>query len=498
MSGDGAGVIFGALLLTATLPIVLTAGAVVATAVGIGKLGKVAHSVAIEHHNKVQLEVHECSVELSGFYRRLEATIAKRDRMGDAFYKSLDVQLSKAEFDMKQSVSSGKTDSIPVAERMLRDARDETSRALVILGKDELERIRHETKAETELILAELRNAQQIRVEAANWRQTTAAAQAQHIVLLNSLLRDAKASVKLIHTMANSDGDPSFSAKVAVLENSLATAEESLASGLVEVAATSAQQIITRSASLALEHEQMRSERDFMRAAVRGRLEGLKAELEVLEWMDFVDERFGHVTENMDDFTQGAFTLLMDEIDGEIEAIAGSQGHLLSCDALELKLQSFENELVPRVNQVAQSGHARLIKFYERLHALSILEQHMREQGYKCDWKQMVGGDVTQKAVAHFTEPITGNSIAISLDDADSEAAELDRMAIEVMFYYAKGRVVTEPEKQRIRTGMISALETEGLCGHVDCAGSVGAESANQTMRERASVESQVVRKLKI
>ena len=496
MSGDGGGILIGALLLIGALPYILAGAAAVAAAAGVIRLGKAAFSAAVEHHQKTQLEVDECSAELSGLYARLEAAVARQDQMGDQFFQELDAQMARIESDAKEAVASNKEESVAAAEKVLRDVREQTSRAIGEQRQTEMARIRQETEAETAKIMGELREAQKVRVEAADWSLKTEAARAQQKALAQSLLRDAKASVKLLRTMANSDGDPTFSAKVTVIENTLATAESSVESGLFQVAATSAQQVITRSASLALEHECDRSERDFARAAVRGRLEGLKAELEALEWMDYVDERFGHVTEHMDDFTQGAFTRLMDDIDAELTSISGDEGRMLSPERLDLKLQYVEDELVPRADAVVRTGHARLAQFYERLHALSILEQYMKGQGYVCDWKQMAGGDATQKAVVHFTEPVTGNSIAVSLDDEDPSKAELDRMAMEVMFYFANGQVVTEPEKQRIRAGMVEALAAEGLAGHVACTGSVGAESTDQTMREQTSVEELPVRKL--
>lgn len=498
MSGDGGGILIGALFLVGALPYILAATAAVAAAIGVVKVGQVAFSAAVEHHNKTQLAVDECSAELSGLYSKLEAAVARQDQMGDAFFKKLDAEMSKVEADARQAVEANREESVAAAEKVLRDVREQTSRALGEQRQTEMARIRREAKAETDQIMGELRRAQQVRVEAADWSLRTEAARAQQTALAQSLLRDAKASIKLLRTMANSDGDPAFSAKVAVLEGTLATAETSLSSGLLQVAATNAQQVITRSASLALEHEQDRSERDFARAAVRGRLEGLRAELTELEWMDYVDERFGHVTEHMDDFTQGAFSRLMEDIDAELESISGDAGRLLSPEALDLKMLRVDNELVPRADAVVSTGHSRLAQFYERLHALSILEQHMKEQGYQCDWKQMAGGDATQKAVIHFTEPVTGNSIAVSLDDEDPGKAELDRMAMEVMFYFANGQVVTEPDKQRIREGMLEALAAEGLGGHIACTGAVGTESTDQTMREQTRVEELPVRRLNL
>jgi hypothetical protein len=116
----------------------------------------------------------------------------------------------------------------------------------------------------------------------------------------------------------------------------------------------------------------------------------------------------------------------------------------------------------------------------------------MAKQGYEMDWARPAGGDATQKLVVHFREPVTGNGISVSLDE-DEDVEGLERMAMEVMFYYANGSTVSEAQKQAIRDGMVRALHEVGLGGDLACTGSVGTESSDQTMRTAEQVEQQPV-----
>jgi hypothetical protein len=75
---------------------------------------------------------------------------------------------------------------------------------------------------------------------------------------------------------------------------------------------------------------------------------------------------------------------------------------------------------------------------------------------------------------------------------------DVNRMALEVMFYYANGRPVSEQEKQGMREGMLRALQKEGLAGHIECTGSVGEESSDHTMRKQENVINQPVKSIDI
>lgn len=498
MSGEGTGVVIGGIVLIAAMPVVLAAGAVAAAGFGAVKIGQIVVKSVKKHHEKKLLEINNCSTELSELYARLNAVISTQDRLSDEYFEHLQGQMEQLQSTAQQAIANSGSASVAFAEQTLSTMRTQVTQSLGSQREAELVRIRQQTQDEMSRIIKDINTAQQRRVAAADWSQKTRAAQAQQQALARDLLRDAQASLHLLQSMAAAGGDPAFAAKVNALSSSLQTAQRSLDAGLTQAAATGAQQVITRSATLVLEYEQERSERDSARTAVIARLEGLKSELEAAQWMEFDDECFGHIEEHLDDFTQGACSRAIEYIDGQLRAISGKEGMRLTANELDAKLDEVENELVPQVDAVVRTGHTMLQKYYERLHVLKILEDHMAQQGYYCDWKQMAGGDATQKAVAHFTEPTTGNSIAIALDDDDPSFVDLNKTAMQVMFYFANGNTITELQKKEIRAGMVDAIRDYGMGGSLACSGSVGTESHDQTMRSQSTVEQLPVRTIEV
>lgn len=488
MSGDAAGILLGIALLVGALPVILTTVAAASAAVGAVRLGAAAVRAAVDHHRKTKLEVDSCSAELSGLYAQLNEAMERQDQLSDAYFERVQGEMEALEAQTRQSLVDLQGQNEQAAEQLLRDVREKTSQALGERRRAEFARIRTETEQQTARIVAQIQTAQQVRVEAADWAQQTEAAKAQQTALAQDLLRDAEASLRLLRTMARSDGEPTFVAKVEAVARTYDTAASALQSGMLQVAATSAQQVITRSATLALEHEQQRSERDQARAAVVGLLEGLRAEMAEQEWIEFEDEDFGHVEEHLDDFTQGAFSAVVEEIDERLQWLASDDAAFLSPEELDVEVARVEDDLFPRADQTLRLGRAMLQSFYERLHALHELQGFMAEQGYVCDWQQMAGGDATQKAVAHFVDQTTGNSIVVSLDDEDA-LSEVDRMAMEVMFHYGSGHPVSEEQKEQMRAGMLEALRREGVGGSLACTGQVGASSADVTLTTQTSVE---------
>ena len=232
------------------------------------------------------------------------------------------------------------------------------------------------------------------------------------------------------------------------------------------------------------------AERDEISAILEARLEGLLAEMDGQESISFEDPFYGHIVEYLDDFTQGAFQQTRQESRELLETVRQDSGEQ-SPSILLQRLEYVENELLPHAVQVAKTGRERMLGYYERLHALQIIGDYMKEQGYAMDWAQPAGDDVTQKLVVHFQDPGSGNTVAVSLDEgADVEAS--GKMAMEVMFYYANGRPVTESEKQAYREGMLRALRKRDVGGSLQCTGSIQREADDKTMNSAEAVRNLV------
>jgi hypothetical protein len=490
MSGDAFGILIGAALLLGGLPIILGTAAVGMAAATVLRLGAEAVGEGVRRHRQSQLEAQDCSAELSGLYDQLRATMEREQAAADAYRQQMYADMQGLSARIEQAAVEAVDAS--EMEDLVREARSASTQAMGEHREAELERIRTEAAEESARIMTTLDAAQQARIEAVDWQRTTEAARAQQRAMAQDLLRDAQASLRVLETMERTSGDVAFGQKVAAVRSSLQTATSALEAGHADVAAASAQKVISRGASLALEHEQQLFERDEVAIALTAQLEALLAQLDAAEMVEFDDEVAGHVMEYLDDFTQGELSVVRDQVQAQLELLASDEGRELTTHQLQLMLDDVDDQLVPRADAVVSLGHEKLMRYYERIHALQTIQEHMAKQGYEMDWARPAGGDATQKLVVHFREPVTGNGISVSLDE-DEDVEGLERMAMEVMFYYANGSTVSEAQKQAIRDGMVRALHEVGLGGDLACTGSVGTESSDQTMRTAEQVEQQPV-----
>ncbi|MBR0281853.1 MAG: hypothetical protein IJQ81_09700 [Oscillibacter sp.] len=485
MSGEAGGALIGGLLLLGAVPVILGAAAVVGAAAGIGAIGKSVAKEAERRRERQRLELDNCSAELQELYGRMNAALARQDSQWNDFHAQMGAQLDGLSKQLQDSVKRGENSE--QLNRTLRAARSQTSEMIARNREEMSRRIEEESRRETAAILSQMRTAEQARMDAANWREQTEAAKAGQKAMAESLLRDAQASVRLLERL--DDGDAGFAAQTQAMRRACESAGTAIANGAYQTAAAGAQQVITRCASLALTHEQQRREEDEIRLALTSRLQGLRAELRSQSVVKFQDPRFGEKTERLDSFTQGEFSRIEKEVD---EALLRAE-QTRNVHLLRQALEDVENRLVPRVSNVIRVGHEKLLFYYERLHALQVIAEHMKEQDYTVDWAQSAGNDVTQKLALHFRNERSGNSVAVALDENVS-AQELGDMAMEVMFYYHGGRDVTEEEKQRIRQGMLQALSREGISGDLHCTGSRNRSADNQTLNSLEAVQSMEVR----
>ena len=480
MSGEIGGILLGGAVLVSALPLVLAGAAVVGAAAGAASMGQAAvqaHREAEERRRKEALEVQRCGAEVSEAYSRLQGVLARQSEKNGACYKELESQMNRFSADLRKAAKEG-ADSGRLAES-LRKARDETAKTLRAIRTEELARIRKETERESASIMSALEQAQRARMDAADWNAKTAAAQAGQNAMARDFLRDAEASANLLRTLAASSGEADFQAKADVIARSYQAAVAMLEAGSAQAASAQARKIITDTASIVTAHELERADKDALRIALETRLEGLRAELEAQGRIVFTDDLYGEEEEFLDDFTQGEYSRVLQRVcDTLSEVRAGRNDTVYKLQSL---LDDVEDKLIPQAEEVLRVGYDKLTRYYERLHALQIVGNYMKEQGYAMEWAQSVGDDATQKLVVHFREPGSGNTIAVSLDE-QAGAEDIGRMAMEVMFYYANGRPVSEAEKKSVREGMMGALREAGLSGGLECTGCVNQEASDKTM----------------
>lgn len=482
MSGEGAGVIVGGVLLLGAIPIVIAGAAVVAAAAGAAAIGKAAVQGGMLLHERRKLAIDECSAELSAFYRQVQGAIDAQNRFSQEYYANMQKQMDEMANEMRQAARNSESG----LENRLQQAKAVQKQAIGKARRTELERIRKETEAETGAALKVLQEAQRTKLELLDWKSTTAAAKAGQEALARDLLRDAAATVRLLESIGTSD--QAFRQRAASMGKVYQDAVQALERGGFQAAAAGAQQVVSRGASLALEHEAQQQERDAVRTVLTAQLEGLLAELDAHATLEFHDELYGKIEESMDDFTQGEFGKVRCQVQGLLDELRSEEGQSYSAGKMQIMMEDVENELTGRVSGVLKAGRDMVLQYYQRLHALETVSEYMEEQGYEVEWIQPAGGDVTQKLVMNFREPQSGNTIALSLD-GEAGAEDVGRMAMEVMFYYANGRPVTEEEKAAIRKGVLDALKEKGVGGELHCTGSVGQEASDKRLGSQEAVQ---------
>lgn len=482
MSGEAGGVLIGGIVLLGALPVVLAGAAVVGAAAGAVAIGRAAVRAGAEAHRRKQLAVEGCSAELSALYRQMQGALDAQSRFQAEFYERVQQQMDQLSGEMRQAAQAG-GDKL---DGLLRQAKDQQLQAMGAARTEELERVRRETEAETGAAMQVFQEAQRAKMEVLDWKASTAAARAGQEAMARDLLRDAEATLRLLESLGTDDA--AFRQRVESMRGAYQTAAQALERGGFQAAAAGAQQVVSRGASLALEQELRQRERDQVRVALTARLEGLLAELDAQKAITFQDDLYGQVEEHMDDFTQGAFSQIRQQAQAQLDGLRSPEGRSWSAGKLQLLLDEAEAELLPQAGSVLRTGYDKMLQYYQRLHALETVSGYMEEQGYAVDWIQPAGGDVTQKLVVNFREPQSGNTIAVSLDE-DAGSEDIGRMAMEVLFYYANGRPVTEEEKETLRQGVLDALREKGLTGALHCTGCVDQEAADKTLGSAQAVE---------
>lgn len=484
MSGEATGAIVGGMLLIGALPIVLAGAAIAGCAAGAVTMGSAAVKAGIRHHEKKKrLEVEACSQELSDLYRQMQGVLGRQSSMSTQYYQNVERDMEQLSRQLQEWLN-GERDIGKLTQQIQR-AKRESVKAMEDTRRREMDRVHQEGQSELATITSELEKAQKTKLDLLNWKAETPAAKARQKALAQEILRDARATLQLLRTLAGAAREEGFQAQVEAMQRSYQTAEAALDAGSFQQAVAGGQRIISRGAALALAHSQKQMETDEILIALEARLDGLKAELEARRVVSFEDELYGPIEEELDDFTQGEYSQVLTHIQDLLTHVRAGED---SPARLEQLLRQVEDELVPYADRVVRIGEEQLLGYYEKLHALQTISGYMQEQGYQTIWAQPVGGDVTQKLAVQFQEPVSGNTISVALD-GNASAEDIGKMAMEVMFYYQNGRPVTEDEKQSFREGMLNALRSRGLDGALSCTGSVNREAEDKRLETAEAVK---------
>lgn len=498
MSGEGAGIIFGGILLLAAAPFVIATAAAIGITYAAVKIGGYLLNHAVEYaaekkHEK-ELEVNNCSVELEELYRDMKVQISKETKAHETYAKEMAEQFNQIGEELKQIQKER-----PSAEALDKKIAESKRKIEANFGENS-ERVRRNIidggNENLKKCIETIENSMKTQAEMEIWNQQTVAALSMQKSMAETMLRDAKASVEMLEKMGASTQDLSFKKQVTTMRNAYETAKGMLDGGMYQGSFSNSRTVVRKVAILASEHVQQEMEKDLLVMEIRAKLEGLREEMKVRRVLEFCnqlreDKRLTKADLHV--FSQGKYEEMQKCIDAEINELDKNADKFSLYD-IQKKNDKF-SELEWDARYIIEKSQTIMQGYYERLHVLEIVKKFMSEQNYKMNWVAPVGGDVSQKLVVNFSRELSGNTISITLDN-DAGVGDIANMAIEILTFYDSGREVTETEKRQLREALNQALNKAGIEGTISCTGAVGEASSQTEFNRQASVRKMEIKDL--
>ena len=495
MSGEGGGIIVGGLIMMAILPVVVGGAAVAATAYGAYHLVRAGYRAAKRSNERKQLRVEQCSAGLSRMYDELNQRMQEQRQVENSLREKALKRIEAAARDLETF-----RESKPSTEQMIRRTaafREEMQRVFQDERQQELTLIREKSSRDMQELISAAQRFSESNSAAVQWEQKTEAAKNMQRIYAEGLLRDAEASVRLASGMKGQYPGSSFDREVSVLETSLAAAKQSFESGMFQSSCAQAQAIVSNCARTLIEHEQSAMEIMEMQADLQALAEALEAEVKerrtvTFDLPDLRTKKTRSVTEDLDDFSQGELEKLQNSIRSlteSLRSVSVSRGELM-------KLRRQYDVLRKNADTILTRSAQELVKHYDRMSALEVVADAMKEQNYTVDWALPEGDDPTQKLVVHFTNKVTGNTVSVTLDQ-DMDSRDVRRLTMEILFYYDSGAPVPEAEKKRIRKYLDSKLNEAGFMADVaHCTGAIDQSCPDRTYADEEAVMNQTPRRI--
>lgn len=487
MSGEGGGIILGGILITALAPLVVGAAAVGAASVGAYHLARMGYGAYRKSAERKQLRVDQCSAELSGLFDGINQRLQEQRDVEAELRDKASRQVEEAVKELESFKATN-----PSTEKMTRRTiafREEMHRLFIDNRQEDIRKIREESRKDIQELISARDKAAAENDRLVQWEQQTETAKAAQRVYASGLLRDAEASVRLAQSLKGQYPGSSFDREVNILESSLASAREAFENGLFQTSSSQSQAIVSRCVQVLTEHEQAAIEAMELQTDLMILVESLEKEVEerrkiTFDLPDIRTKKSSKITEDLNDFSQGELEKLQESIRGlkERTMTAGlSEGELLN-------LQRQYGVLRKNANTILSRSSTELLKYYDRMAALEVIADAMRDQNYTVDWALPEGDDPTQKMVVHFTNRVSGNTVSVTLDQ-EMGAEDIKRLAMDILFYYESGAPVPEEEKDRIRAFLNEKLTEAGLSADVNhCKGHVNRPSPNTLYSEETAV----------
>ena len=487
MSGDAGGVILGALALVA-LPYALAGAAAVAVGYGAVKAGGVIARKVREDHRIKQIEIDNCSRELSNMYGSINAAINNANLIQERYDEEMKVRFEEINRDI-QRMSLTNDAEIRAFDRALRQRKANIEEIVSMSTNKTKQRIVSDIRQAVTKSSQEFENAKRANGAIADWKQALAAGKSAQQNVAKTSIQDAKATIRLLERLKASCTNPDFCNEVDALISSMRTAENNYDNGLYEAAVANANTIVTQGAITASEMTLDEYERNQAMYELETRLELHKSELEGKRFftVPFMNE---NIEVDLNDFSQGLYERALNDIENKLANLHNNvqnmsardmKNEIKNCDIIKTE----GNEEIPIAN-IIHIAQKEVQSYYERLGILDLVAEHMVSQGYTPEWVRSVGDDMTQKLVIHFSNPTLGNEVSVSIDTENVE--ELCRCALELSCFYDNNRPFTEQQKQALRDSINNYLHENGYEGGFACSGNQNRASGRVELQTENNV----------
>lgn len=487
MSGDAGGLIIGGLILFGAVPVVLTGLAVAGTAFAgyhlARAIGKGTKAAAKARHDK-QIQVKACSKELEKLYADMRTALDQQAVLNDDYRAELSGRLDKASAELERL---SKQSDMADWHKALEASRKQTTDIMKTSSAAHAKKSAAKAQAEMKSALDLLQSTQDTKAQLIKWDSEDAADRAMQKAFALEVLQDAKASVAMLKGLT---GSGAFAMQRNAIDKSLTAAQAAFDAGNYAAALSASQTIITQSASLALRNAQEIMELDEARLYVRSRLEAIAEQLEKSRMVTIMYQDEEEVTNDLNDFCQGHYAALQDEVQQMIARVDTA-----SEPDLELLEDEIEAVLEPKIDRVTKTAHNRFLSFYERMTAMEKLIDFMVQQNYVPQDLVSVGGDMSQEMAMKFIHSINGDVITLTLDN--THPTDVSQMELGIQsFEGEKNRAMTEPEREAFRQKLMKVLQGEGYSGNLGCQGNVGRDSSRKELQDMDQVLQQKPRQL--
>lgn len=500
MSGDGLGILVGAVVAVTAIPVVLTAAACAAALAGtyfVGKglvYGAVAIAERIEDYKS--FKPANCSTGLKDVYddlqkelevqsKKNEKTIKKAGETLQESYDILQKEIQRQREKNKEAINySGqimqadfnpKTISVDLytkdINRKVADMKTKATNTIIASCNRVSEECSGRAESNKKIINETLSDIQESKNMLVRWEAQDAASKANQRALAQEAMRDALSSLNLLKSLSDSYSSVKLKRSYNIILQTYNQAETSFDMGGYQTAFVNAHTVIRNVAQEITEHGFKQLETDYYKQVLLAKLNGLKEEMETRRTSPIkiqTESKEEKTLEMLDlaQFTQGKYDQIMAIIDKKI-ATVNRMGDVPAAD-LRQEIVQIDSDLQPAVQKMLDKATVKILGYEEKMNAFDVVFNYMKAQNYRAVWVKNPGQDRTQKTVVKFTRGSTDPSVSIVIDTGDDKD-HATSLAVSVHTFSNTGGTVSAREQQNLHDGLNEAFHKKGLKGNLIC-----------------------------